>query len=113
MDPLGHLGVLSSRTKKVSGDAPSCLDLAHEHSWAGFPNEAIEHLESASFETVDLPDQSRGAMPLVAYALGGLCQKTGQARLSSKMTIPHFLKILILLLLTKHFSSKRPHCTFS
>jgi len=61
--------------KKVSDDTPSCLDLAHEHSWAGFPNEAIEHLESASFETFYLPDQSRGAMPLVAYALGGLCQK--------------------------------------
>jgi hypothetical protein len=61
--------------KKVSGDAPSCIDLAHEHSRAGFPNEAIEHLESASFETFYLPGQSRGAMPLVAYALGGLCQK--------------------------------------
>ena len=42
------------------------------------------------------PDQSRGAMPLVAYALGGLCQKTVPACLSSKMTIPLSLKILIL-----------------
>ena len=70
--------------KKVSGDAPSCLDLAHEHSWAGFPNEAIEHLESASFEPLDLPDQSRGAMPLVAYALGGLCQKNSPSLLILK-----------------------------
>jgi tetratricopeptide (TPR) repeat protein len=77
---------------KVSSDAQARLDLAHDLSRAGFQNEAIELLESASFETLDLPDQSWGAAPLLAYTLGWFCQKSGDARSS----LAHFRRAAAL-----------------
>lgn len=91
MDPL-DIWARHLSGQKVSGDAQSCLDLAHDLSRAGFQNEAIELLESASFETLDLPDQSWGATPLVAYTLGWLCQKAGDTRSS----LAHFRQAAIL-----------------
>lgn len=58
-------------------DAQSCLDLAHDLARAGFFGEAIEILNDSPEAVDDLPDQSWGAAPLVAYTLGWLHQQAG------------------------------------
>jgi tetratricopeptide (TPR) repeat protein len=59
------------------GDAQSRLDLAHDLARAGLFREAVEILEASSESSGDLPDQSWGAAPLVAYTLGWLHQQAG------------------------------------
>jgi tetratricopeptide (TPR) repeat protein len=76
LDPLDgwsrHLAGLAGL-----GDAQSRLDLAHDLARAGFFGEAVEILEVSPEATGDLPDQSLGAAPLVAYTHGWLHQQAG------------------------------------
>jgi tetratricopeptide (TPR) repeat protein len=58
--------------QKTLGDAQARLDLAHDFARAGFYPEAIELLRTESAIAADLPDQSWGSAPLVAYTLGWL-----------------------------------------
>jgi len=60
-------------------DAQSSLDLAHDLARAGFFQNAIEILTAPIADFGDLPDQSWGAAPLVAYTLGWLYQQTGDS----------------------------------
>ncbi len=62
------------------GDAQVRLDLAHDLARAGFYAEAITVLSGPPPSPADLPDQSWGAAPLVAYTLAWLYQKTGDSR---------------------------------
>ncbi|MFZ4599712.1 MAG: tetratricopeptide repeat protein, partial [Terrimicrobiaceae bacterium] len=76
LDPLdGWSRYLAGRSDL--GDAQSRLDLAHDLARAGFFGEAIEILKASPEATGDLPDQSWGAAPLVAYTLGWLQQQIG------------------------------------
>jgi len=59
------------------GDAQTALDIAHDLARAGFYAEAIALLKAISPPALDLPDQSWGAAPLVAYTLGWLLEKSG------------------------------------
>ena len=79
LDPLdGWARHLAGRTD--IGDAQARLDLVHDLARAGFFTDAIGLL-SADFPTAtDLPDQSLGAAPLIAYTLGWLYQKSGDSR---------------------------------
>jgi tetratricopeptide (TPR) repeat protein len=78
LDPLdGWARHLAGRTD--IGDAQARLDLAHDLARAGFATEAIAMLAHAPAAAGDLPDQSWGAAPLVAYTLGGLYQQAGDA----------------------------------
>ncbi|HEY1786765.1 MAG TPA: DUF5107 domain-containing protein [Verrucomicrobiae bacterium] len=63
--------------KKAGGDLQARLDLAHDYARAGFFEESIAILKNAAAEAGDLPDQSWGAAPLVAYTLGWVLEKTG------------------------------------
>ena len=65
-------------------DLQGRLDLAHDYARAGFYAEAIELLKSASVKPRVLPDQSWGAMPLVAYTVGWLWAKAGDSRAASR-----------------------------
>lgn len=62
------------------GDAQAHLDLAHDYARAGFFNEALVVLAHAPNVQGDLPDQSWGAAPLIAYTQGWLQQKIGDNR---------------------------------
>ena len=53
------------------------LDIAHDLTRAGFLPSAIALLGTATATTGDLPTQSLGAAPLVAYTLAWLYQKSG------------------------------------
>ena len=69
--------------RDLAGESPrcdlqTCLDLAHDYARAGFLPEAILVLTRARSEKRDLPDQSWGALPLVAYTLGWLEDRSGQ-----------------------------------
>jgi tetratricopeptide (TPR) repeat protein len=59
------------------GDAQARLDLAHDIARAGFFGDAIEILQASPEASGDLPDQSCGAAPLIAYTLGWLHQQAG------------------------------------
>jgi tetratricopeptide (TPR) repeat protein len=59
------------------GDAQSRLDLAHDLARAGFFEQAIKILEASPDAASDLPDQSWGAAPLVAYTRGWLQLQAG------------------------------------
>jgi tetratricopeptide (TPR) repeat protein len=68
--------------RHLSGERLACdlqtrLDLAHDYTRAGFFGEAIKLLNHAETVRHDLPDQSRGARPLIQYTLGWLHQKAG------------------------------------
>jgi len=79
LDPLDwwarHL-----RGEKPGCDLQTALDLAHDYARAGLFAEAIALLESAVARPRDLPDQSWGAAPLVAYTLGWLHEQIHQAQ---------------------------------
>ncbi|MEI6493412.1 MAG: tetratricopeptide repeat protein, partial [Verrucomicrobiota bacterium] len=76
LDPLdGWSRHLAGRTDP--GDAQARLDLAHDLARAGFFGDAIKILEASPEARGDLPDQSWGAAPLVAYTLGWLHQQAG------------------------------------
>jgi tetratricopeptide (TPR) repeat protein len=60
-------------------DAQTLLDIAHDLARAGFYPEAIALLKNIPAPARDLPDQSWGAAPLVAYTLGWLHEKQGDA----------------------------------
>ena len=76
LDPLdGWARHLADRT--YPGDAQSRLDLAHDLARAGFFGEAIKILDASLEAADDLPDQSWGTAPLVAYTLGWLHQQAG------------------------------------
>lgn len=62
------------------GDAQARLDIAHDLARAGFIREAIEVLTSDPEAAGDLPDQSWGAAPLIAYTLGWLHQQARDDR---------------------------------
>jgi tetratricopeptide (TPR) repeat protein len=57
------------------GDLQTRLDLAHDHARAGFYSEAITILEPAASPAGDLPDQSLGALPMIAYTRAWLFEK--------------------------------------
>jgi tetratricopeptide (TPR) repeat protein len=79
LDPLdGWSRHLSGRAD--IGDAQARLDLAHDLARAGFFHEAIKVLASNPDAIGDLPDQSWGTAPLVAYTLGWLTQQAGDPR---------------------------------
>ena len=65
--------------EKLTCDLQTRLDLAHDYARAGFYQEAITLLTNAVAQKRDLPDQSWGAAPLVAYTLGWLHQQLGDA----------------------------------
>ena len=65
---------------KVECDLQTRLDLAHDYARAGFYTEAIELLKAAVSQPGDLPDQSWGARPLVAYTAGWLWAKAGDQK---------------------------------
>ena len=65
--------------EKITCDLQTHLDLAHDYARAGFYREAITLLTEATAKQRDLPDQSWGAAPLVAYTLGWLHQQVGEA----------------------------------
>jgi tetratricopeptide (TPR) repeat protein len=76
LDPLdGWSRYLSGRADL--GDAQARLDLAHDLARAGFYRDAIGILETSPEAAGDLPDQSWGSAPLVAYTLGWLYQQAG------------------------------------
>lgn len=83
LDPLdgwsrhlaGHTGL---------GDAQAHLDLAHDLARAGFFEEAIAILKVSPDSATDLPDQSLGAAPLVAYTLGWLRLQLGDQAAAGK-----------------------------
>ncbi len=64
---------------EVGGDAQTCLDLAHDLARAGFLHEAIHVLQAAPEVGGDLPTQTWGTAPMVAYTLGWLMEKLGQS----------------------------------
>ena len=79
LDPLdGWSRHLSGRAD--IGDAQARLDLAHDLAHAGFFQEAIKVLASDPDAIGDLPDQSWGTAPIVAYTLGWLTQQAGDSR---------------------------------
>jgi tetratricopeptide (TPR) repeat protein len=67
-------------------DLQACLDLAYDYARAGFYAEATRLLQRMAPRKhgvngrSDLPDQSWGAAPLVAYALGWLYQQLGDPK---------------------------------
>ena len=63
--------------EKLICDLQSHIDLAHDYARAGFLDEAIELLKTATSHNSDLPDQSWGALPLVHYTLGWLEARRG------------------------------------
>jgi tetratricopeptide (TPR) repeat protein len=74
--------------KKDGGDMQARLDLAHDYARAGFFDESIAVLTNAASPAGDLPDQSWGAAPLVAYTLGWLNEKAGD----KQSALNHFKK---------------------
>jgi tetratricopeptide (TPR) repeat protein len=70
--------------KKLDCDSQTALDIAHDFARAGFFREAIELLQTTRFDEGDLPDQSWGAQPLVAYTLGWLHEKLGDKKSALK-----------------------------
>lgn len=62
------------------GEAQARLDLAHDLARAGFFPDGIAVLEAAEATAGDLPDQSVGAAPLVAYTIGWLHEKANDSR---------------------------------
>ena len=80
LDPLDWWSRYLNRDA-VACDLQTALDVAHDFARAGFFREAIQLLEARlaqSSPPAALPDQSWGALPLVHYTLGWLCQKTGE-----------------------------------
>ncbi|MBL9136836.1 MAG: DUF5107 domain-containing protein [Verrucomicrobiales bacterium] len=79
-DPL-HTGARQLLGQALDVDAQVRLDLAHDWARAGFIGEAIaiveKGVESASGRGGDLPNQSWGAGPMVAYTLGWLWERRG------------------------------------
>jgi tetratricopeptide (TPR) repeat protein len=76
-------------TRHIQGKKPVCdlqtaLDIAHDFARAGFYAGAIALLEMASAKKTDLPDQSRGAAPLVHYTLGWLHEKMGDPKSAAR-----------------------------
>lgn len=69
--------------EKMTCDAQTFLDIAHDYARAGFYSEAIELLKTASHSKRDLPDQAWGTMPIVLYTLGWLCKKSGKKNFAS------------------------------
>jgi len=63
--------------EKLVCDLQTHLDLAHDYAKAGFVDEAIKLLKTATSQKRDLPDQSWGALPIVYYTLGWLEQRRG------------------------------------
>jgi tetratricopeptide (TPR) repeat protein len=61
-------------------DLQTQLDVVHDCARAGFFDEAIDILKKAAIEPRDLPDQSLGALPMIGYTLGWLCEKIGDAK---------------------------------
>jgi len=61
-------------------DLQTRLDVAHDYARAGFYAEAIALLKGAVSTPGDLPDQSWGALPMVAYTAGWLCEKSGNRK---------------------------------
>ena len=59
-------------SEPLTCDLPTKLDLAHDLARAGFIEAAIAILKSNPAPDIDLPTQSLGAAPLVAYTLGWL-----------------------------------------
>ncbi|HEV2331389.1 MAG TPA: DUF5107 domain-containing protein [Verrucomicrobiae bacterium] len=78
--------------KAIGGDLQARLDLAHDYARAGFFAQSIALLANAKPAHGDLPDQSWGAAPLVAYTLGWLHQKAGD----KKSALIHFKKAAAL-----------------
>ncbi|HEX3627246.1 MAG TPA: DUF5107 domain-containing protein [Verrucomicrobiae bacterium] len=70
--------------KEDGGDLQVRLDLAHDYARAGFFEDAIDILKNAVARAGDLPNQSWGAAPLVAYTLGWLCEKNGDEKSALK-----------------------------
>ena len=66
------------------GDAQARLDLAHDLARAGFYQEAVAVLRAVKSTAGDLPDQSLGSAPLVAYTLGWLHEKAGKTSAALK-----------------------------
>lgn len=58
-------------------DGQTRLDVAHDLARAGFFSEAVEILAFSSETHGDLPDQSWGTAPLIAYTRGWLLQQAG------------------------------------
>ncbi len=78
LDPLdGWARHLTGRTDL--GDVQARLDLAHDLARAGFLADAIAILSAPLPAATDLPDQSWGTAPLVAYTLGWLYQRKGES----------------------------------
>lgn len=76
LDPLdGWMRHLAGRPGP--GDAQARLDCAHDLARAGFFGEAMGILGFPASASDDLPDQSWGSAPLVAYTLGWLHQQAG------------------------------------
>jgi tetratricopeptide (TPR) repeat protein len=62
---------------KMDCDSQTRLDIAHDLARAGFYRQAIDILTQGTRGHRDLPDQSLGTAPLVAYTLGWLWRKEG------------------------------------
>ncbi|HEV2456684.1 MAG TPA: DUF5107 domain-containing protein, partial [Verrucomicrobiae bacterium] len=83
LDPLDYWAQ-RLQGKEEHGDLQARLDVAHDYARAGFLDEAIAILKNASDVAGDLPDQSWGARPLVAYTLGWLLEKTGDKKAAAQ-----------------------------
>jgi tetratricopeptide (TPR) repeat protein len=70
--------------QKLNCDLQTALDIAHDFARAGFLREAVELLQATRFDAGDLPDQSWGTQPLVAYTLGWLHEKLGERKSALK-----------------------------
>lgn len=83
LDPL-DLWSRDLAGETLNVDAQARLDLAHDYARAGFHGEAIRVLEAATFPKRDLPDQSLGAAPMVAYTIGWCHARQGDQRTASQ-----------------------------
>ena len=63
--------------QKITCDLQTRLDLAHDYARAGFFGKAASVLRDSPPLPDDMPDRSWGALPLVHYMLGWLCEKLG------------------------------------
>jgi tetratricopeptide (TPR) repeat protein len=77
LDPL-DLWSRHLRGETQFPDGQACMDLAHDLARAGFLDDAIAVLRNAPSASGDLPDQSWGAAPLLAYTLGAFHFRAGR-----------------------------------
>ncbi len=63
-------------SQPIACDRLARLDLAHDYARGGFFERAASVLAGAGAASGNVPDQSWGALPLIFYTLGWLCEKS-------------------------------------